>query len=307
MPRHISIVFPGQGSQKLGMLNNLPIDLVNNYKNQAADVLGFDLVDMINNGNNDELNKTSITQPAILFTSFIYYKYLSELFDFKPDLLCGHSLGEYTALLVSNVITLKEALSLVHTRGLLMENAKSGSMYALLNIDFEIVKDSCSKISNETNLIVSPANINSPNQIVISGNTKAVELVINKLKTEGFKKIIKLNITVPSHCELMNEASNSFAEVLNELNLNLPKIKIVHNVNSNISKNIDELKSNLINQLTQPVQWIKTMNYIKKFNGIIIECGPGKVLSGLAKANNITKYIYSSSSINFSEDIKEVI
>ena len=307
MPRHISIAFPGQGSQKIGMLDCLPNDLVNNYKNEALDALGFDLVDIINNDKNDELNKTSITQPAILFTSFLHYKYLSRLFDFKPDLLCGHSLGEYTALLIADVISLKEALSLVHTRGLLMEDSNNGSMYAIINVDFEIINDLCNKIANETNLIVSPANINSPTQIVISGNTKPVELVINKLKEDGHKKIIKLNVTVPSHCELMNEAANSFAKVLDKLNLNLPKFKIIHNVNSDISANVDELKLNLINQLTKPVQWIKTMNYLKKFNGIIIECGPGKVLSGLAKANNITKYIYSSSSSNFSEDIKEVI
>ncbi len=307
MPRHISIVFPGQGSQNLRMLDPLPSDLVAKYKDDVIETLNFDLIDLITNGSNDELNKTSITQPAVLLTSFLYYKYISDLLDIKPQLLCGHSLGEYTALLVGGALNLKDALSLVHNRGLLMETAERGLMYAILNVDIKLINEICLKISNETNSIVAPANINSPNQVVISGNTEAVNLVVSHLRDHDHKKNIKLNVTVPSHCKLMSEPASKFTKILDKVSLQLPKYKVIHNVNSEPTSSIEELKLNLINQLTHPVQWSDTMNYIKKFNGIIIECGPGKVLSGLAKGNNINDNVYPTSSNNFIELIKKAI
>ncbi len=307
MPRHISIVFPGQGSQSTGMLDNLPIDLVKKYKDDVIEALDFDLIDIITNGSNEDLNKTSITQPAVLLTSFLYYEYISELLNIKPDLLCGHSLGEYTALLAGGALELKDALSLVHNRGLIMETAECGQMYAILNVNINLINEICLKISSETKSIVSPANINSPNQVVISGNTEAINLVVNNLKEQGHRKNIKLNVTVPSHCELMNKPSSKFSKILNTIPLQLPKYKVIHNINSEISSSIEELKLNLINQLTHPVRWVDTMNYIKKFNGIIIECGPGKVLSGLAKGNNINDNVYSASSVNFLDEFKKII
>ena len=307
MPRHISIVFPGQGSQTLGMLDPLPKELVYKYKDDVIEALNFDLIELITNGTNEDLNKTSITQPAVLLTSFLYYEYISQFLDIKPDLLCGHSLGEYTALLVGGSLELKDALSLVNKRGLLMETADSGLMYAILNVDFGLINETCLKISNETNSIVSPANINSPNQVVISGNSEAVNLVINNLKEHGHKKNIKLNVTVPSHSKLMNQAASKFSKILEKFSLQLPKYKVIHNINSDTSSSIEELKLNLVNQLTEPVRWVDSMNYIKKFNGIIIECGPGKVLSGLAKGNNINNNVYSTSSINFFKEVKEII
>tara|TARA_B100001113_G_scaffold318293_1_gene286230 strand:+ start:342 stop:1265 length:924 start_codon:yes stop_codon:yes gene_type:complete len=307
MPRHISIVFPGQGSQTLGMLDSLPSDLINKYKDDVIEALNFDLIDLITNGSNDDLNKTSVTQPAVLLTSFLYYEYISELLDIKPELLCGHSLGEYTALLVGGTLRLKDALSLVHNRGLLMETAESGSMYAILNVDINLINDICLKISNETNSIVAPANINSPNQVVISGNAEAVNLVISNLKEQNHKKNIKLNVTVPSHCKLMSEPASEFTKLLDKVSLQLPKYKVIHNINSEIASSIEELKLYLINQLTHPVKWVDTMNYIKQFNGVIIECGPGKVLSGLAKGNNINDNVYSTSSSNFIEEIEKAI
>ena len=307
MPRHISIVFPGQGSQALGMLDSLPSDLVNKYKDDVIEALNFDLIDLITNGSNEDLNKTSVTQPAVLLTSFLYYEYISELLNIKPELLCGHSLGEYTALLVGGTLRLKDALSLVHKRGLLMETAESGSMYAILNVDINLINDLCLKISNETNSIVAPANINSPNQVVISGNAEAVNLVISNLKEQNHKKNIKLNVTVPSHCKLMSEPASEFTKLLDKVSLQLPKYKVIHNINSEIASSIEELKLYLINQLTHPVKWVDTMNYIKQFNGVIIECGPGKVLSGLAKGNNINDNVYSTSSSNFIEEIEKAI
>ena len=155
MPRHISILFPGQGSQHIGMLDNLPVELVESFRGLALEALSFDLIDLIKNGNKEDLNKTSITQPAILLTSFIYYKHLQNLTNIKADLMCGHSLGEYTALVASNSITLDDALKLVYQRGLLMERSLKGSMYAILNTDIDIINKFCIKVRDYENMIVS--------------------------------------------------------------------------------------------------------------------------------------------------------
>ena len=306
MPRHISILFPGQGSQHLGMLDCLPEDLVNYYRELASDALNFDLVDIINNGNEEQLNRTSITQPAILFTSFLHYKHLVNFFNIKPELMCGHSLGEYSALATSNSITFKDALNIVHQRGLLMEKSNKGSMYAILNTDFDIINEICAKVRIDENMIVNPANINSPKQIVIAGESEAVEIVIDNLKDKGHKKCIKLNVSVASHCKLMDKASIDFKHLLDTIEFLKPQNRIIHNISALEANNIDELKENLILHLTKPVLWSKTMNYINSFDGIVIECGPGKVLTGLAKSNGI-KNIFTSSSENFYDDLKSAL
>ena len=306
MPRHISILFPGQGSQHIGMLDNLPTELVESFRGLALKALSFDLIDLIKNGNEEDLNKTSITQPAILLTSFIYYKHLQNLTNIKVDLMCGHSLGEYSALVASNSITLDDALKLVYQRGLLMERSVKGSMYAILNTDINIINDFCMKVRDDENMIVSTANINSPKQIVIAGEDRAVEMVVSDLKNSGHKKCIKLNVAVASHCKLMEKASNEFENLINKVKINFPECNIIHNTTASITENISDLKKNLVLHLINPVLWSQSMNYINSLNGIIIECGPGKVLSGLAKSNGI-KNIFTSSSENFFYDIKSAL
>ena len=306
MPRHISILFPGQGSQHIGMLDNLPTELVESFRGLALQALSFDLIDLIKNGNEEDLNKTSITQPAILLTSFIYYKHLQNLTNIKADLMCGHSLGEYSALVASNSITLDDALKLVYQRGLLMERSLKGSMYAILNTDIDIINDFCMKVRDDENMVVSTANINSPKQIVIAGENRAVEMVVSDLKNNGHKKCIKLNVAVASHCKLMETASNEFENLINKVQINFPECNIIHNTTASITENISDLKKNLVLHLINPVLWSQSMNYINSLNGIIIECGPGKVLSGLAKSNGI-KNIFTSSSENFFNDIKSAL
>lgn len=306
MPRHISILFPGQGSQHLGMLDNLPVELVESYRELALKKLDFDLVEIINKGPEEVLNKTSITQPAILFTSYIYYKHILKVTNLKPKLMCGHSLGEYSALVNSNSISFEDALNIVHQRGLIMEKSIKGSMYAILNTDIDIIDEVCKKVSKDENMIVNPANINSPKQIVIAGENKAVEIVINNLKERGYKKCIKLNVSVASHCKLMDEPSYDFKKLLDTIKISQPETRIIHNISASEAQDIDDLKENLIQHLTKPVLWSKTMNYIKSFDGIVVECGPGKVLTGLAKSNGV-KNIYTSSSENFFDDIKSAL
>ena len=304
MPRHISLVFPGQGSQSVGMLNDFSQDDISSIK-PALTELPFDLIDIIQNNPEDILNKTSITQPALLATSYLHYKKFLSLTNTLPNIIAGHSLGEYSALVAADSINLKNAISLVHKRGLFMESSEKGSMFAILNLDLSFVIDICNDVSIATGLIVSPANINSPNQIVIAGNEEAAVIAADRCKEAGAKRCIQLKVGAASHCMLMKAASESLLAELNLIHFNELSIPIIHNYDVSIESSSINLVDKLTNQLTYPVKWIDTMNLIKEFNGIVIECGPGKVLSGLAKANGLDN-ILSTSSNNFKEEFNEL-
>ena len=304
MPRHISLVFPGQGSQSVGMLNDFSQDDISSIK-PALTELPFDLIDIIQNNPEDILNKTSITQPALLATSYLHYKKFLSLTNTLPNIIAGHSLGEYSALVAADSIKLKNAISLVHKRGLFMESSEKGSMFAILNLDLSFVIDICNDVSIATGLIVSPANINSPNQIVIAGNEEAAVIAADRCKEAGAKRCIQLKVGAASHCMLMKAASESLLAELNLIHFNELSIPIIHNYDVSIESSSINLVDKLTNQLTYPVKWIDTMNLIKEFNGIVIECGPGKVLSGLAKANGLDN-ILSTSSNNFKEEFNEL-
>ena len=304
MPRHISLVFPGQGSQSVGMLNDFSQDDISSIK-PALTELPFDLIDIIQNNPDDILNKTSITQPALLATSYLHYKKFLSLTNTLPNIIAGHSLGEYSALVAADSIKLKNAISLVHKRGLFMESSEKGSMFAILNLDLSFVIDICNDVSIATGLVVSPANINSPNQIVIAGNEEAAVIAADRCKEAGAKRCIQLKVGAASHCMLMKAASESLLAELNLIHFNELSIPIIHNYDVSIESSSINLVDKLTSQLTYPVKWIDTMNLIKEFNGIVIECGPGKVLSGLAKANGLDN-ILSTSSNNFKEEFNEL-
>ena len=304
MPRHISLVFPGQGSQSVGMLDDFCHDDIASIK-PALTELPFDLIDIIQNDPEDLLKKTSITQPALLATSYLHYKKFLSLTHTLPDIIAGHSLGEYSALVAADSIKLKDAISLVHKRGLFMESSEKGSMFAILNLDLSFVIDICNEVSIATGLVVSPANINSPNQIVIAGNEEAAVIAADRCKELGAKRCIKLKVGAASHCMLMKAASESLLAELSSIHFNEPSIPIIHNYDASIESSSINLVGKLTSQLTYPVKWIDTMNLIKEFNGIVIECGPGRVLSGLAKANGLDN-ILSTSSNNFKEEFYEL-
>jgi len=306
MPRHITVAFPGQGSQYVGMLDHLPEGFINNFKDEIRESLEFDILDIIKNGSEEKLNKTSITQPAILLTSYLEYKFMLDKLNIEPDLLCGHSLGEYTALVAAQALTLRDALRVVHKRGLYMEESLSGSMFAILNTDMKIIDDCCQKASFKSNKIVSPANINSPKQVVIAGEDEAVELAIEYLKNNGAKKCIRLNVSVPSHCELMYEAATKLSTILDEIKINNCEYELIHNLDAKKSNDFSSIKNKLILQLTKPVQWSDIMTHVKTKNGIFIECGPKNILSGLAKANDIDN-IYTTSSSTFISDMGKIL
>ena len=306
MPRHITVAFPGQGSQFVGMLDHLPESFINNFKDDIRESLEFDILDIIKNGSEEKLNKTSITQPAILLTSYLEYKFMLDKLNIEPDLLCGHSLGEYTALVAAQAITLRDALRVVHKRGLYMEESLSGSMYAILNTDMKIIDDCCQKASFKSNKIVSPANINSSKQVVIAGEDEAVELAIEYLKNNGAKKCIRLNVSVPSHCELMYEAATKLSTILDEIKINNCEYELIHNLDAKKSNDFSSIKNKLILQLTKPVRWSDIMTHVKTKNGIFIECGPKNILSGLAKANDIEN-IYTTSSNTFISEVGKIL
>lgn len=305
MPREISLIFPGQGSQHLGMLSeeltHSHIDIIN----KSSDLLNFDIKSIINSDSDETLNKTSYTQPALLLTSYLYFLTFKKLSNIKPTLMAGHSLGEYSALVAANAIDFYDALKLVHRRGVLMEEAPNGLMAAIIGLDALVLHDICEEVSSQNN-IVSCANLNSPMQTVIAGTDSAVSKVCDIAKEKGAKRSIKLNVSVASHCLLMQKPAEIFNEFLEQISIAKPSINVIQNYSGEISEDELTIKSNLIQQLTGSVKWSHTMSKLKESNSLVIECGPGKVLSGIAKSNEIKDILFMSSS-NFKSQFEELV
>ena len=305
MPREISLIFPGQGSQHLGMLSEeltySHIDIIN----KSSDLLNFDIKSIINSDTDETLNKTSYTQPALLLTSYLYFLTFKKLSNIKPTLMAGHSLGEYSALVAADAIDFYDALKLVHRRGVLMEEAPNGLMAAIIGLDALVLHDICEEVSSQNN-IVSCANLNSPMQTVIAGTDSAVSKVCDIAKEKGAKRSIKLNVSVASHCLLMQKPAEIFNEFLEQISIAKPSINVIQNYSGEISEDELTIKSNLIQQLTGSVKWSHTMSKLKESNSLVIECGPGKVLSGIAKSNEIKDILFMSSS-NFKSQFEELV
>jgi [acyl-carrier-protein] S-malonyltransferase len=306
MSREISLIFPGQGSQHLGMLTP---NLLSNYKDliqESSDLLGFDFIKLINEDPDGLLNKTSFTQPALLLTSYLHFLNFKDITNIKPFVVAGHSLGEYTALVASNSIDFFDALNLVRNRGILMESAPEGSMAAIMGLDVKTLKDICSLEQNTSGLIVSCANLNSPIQTVIAGNSNAVSNVCEKAKEAGAKRAITLNVSVPSHCMLMDKPATLFNESLNKALISEPETKIIQNFSGDFSDSIELIKSNLVKQLTGSVKWVDVIDKIKNLDTLVIECGPGKVLQGIGRSNNLSDILISSDD-NFKDNLKGLL
>ena len=303
MSKHISVVFPGQGSQSQGMTDIFSPDELNNIG--YINPFDFDLLDIINH-DEEKLNKSYYTQPALVLTSLLYYQRLKNILPNQPNILAGHSLGEYSALVASNAVDLHSALKLVYKRGKFMSESKNGSMMAVMGATLENILNVCDQINKEENENISAANLNSPNQIVLGGLESSVDIAAIKLKELGAKRCIKLKVATASHCKLLDDASKKLENELNLTEFIEPEIDVIQNINASISLDTIHIKQNLVNQLTNPVQWIDTMNQINQHQGIIIECGPGKVLSGLAKANGCEN-ILTMSSPSFEDDLRNML
>ncbi|MDA7701926.1 ACP S-malonyltransferase [Gammaproteobacteria bacterium] len=304
MPRHISLLFPGQGSQSLGMLSSFNSEDLDFISSASKETLSFDLLDVIQSGPDDKLNQTSFTQPALLATSYLYYKKFLSITELTPNIMAGHSLGEYSALVASGSIDFKTALNLVYKRGLFMEKSDAGSMFAILNLNIETIYSICDEVRDTLDEIVAPANINSANQVVIAGSHEAAALAAEKCKVAGAKRTIQLKVSVASHCNLMHSASILLSEEMKNIKFNNPTIPIIHNVDA-LEGNNDDIAQKLTDQLIKPVQWLKTMEKINMLDGIVVECGPGRVLSGLAKTNGLSN-ILTMSSDNFKDNFNNI-
>lgn len=286
--KRVAVIFPGQGSQTVGMMDELAerFDSVKATFDEASDALGFDLWEVTHD--ESRLNKTEFTQPALLTASVAIWRIVEPMLarqDIAPLYLAGHSLGEYSALVAGGVLSLADAVKLVHERGKLMTEAVSGmdtQMAAVLGLDDEQVVSLCEN-ARENAGIVNPANFNSPAQVVIAGTEVGVSHVLSAVENLG-KKAVPLKVSVPSHCQLMNPASEALAKLLDETDFAPAQIPVIQNRHAEVHKSLSEIKTALTEQLSMPVQWAKTMQKLaEKQIDLVIECGPGNVLSNLAK------------------------
>ena len=281
---HTGYIFPGQGSQKVGMLAELAesFSLVKETFLQASDVLGYDLWALTQTGPAEELDKTQITQPTILTASVAIWRLLKDQGGISPSLMAGHSLGEYSALTCAGVIDFADAVSLVQQRGEFMQSAVPlgvGGMSAIIGLDDDKVVVACEQAKQGEE--VAAVNFNCPGQIVIAGHIDAVTRAGALCKEAGAKRALPLLVSAPFHCVLMKPAAEKFAAVLDEVTFNSPEIPVLQNFGLECSSDPEVIRNNLVNQIFSPVPWIDTIN---KFAGSrinqVLEIGPGNVLSG---------------------------
>ncbi|HVK52993.1 MAG TPA: ACP S-malonyltransferase [Pseudoxanthomonas sp.] len=283
----LSFVFPGQGSQSLGMLAELSEQhgLVRETFAEASDGAGTDLWALSQGGPEEMLNRTEYTQPALLAAGVAVWRVWQQQGGATPAVLAGHSLGEYTALVAAGALTLRDGAHLVRLRGQLMQAAAPegvGAMAAVLGAEDELVAEVC-KLASDSHTVV-PANYNSPGQIVIGGDTVAVDRAIALLGERGVRKVVKLAVSVPSHTPLMREAANQLAETMAGLAWRAPSLPVVQNVDARVHDSVEAIRDALVRQLYLPVRWTECVQALAA-RGVtqVGECGPGKVLTGLIK------------------------
>ncbi|MDA8942227.1 ACP S-malonyltransferase [bacterium] len=294
-----SIVFPGQGSQSLGMMSDLRsnFSVVNEIFQEASDAINVDLWKIVNE-DQELLNLTENTQPVMLAAGYATYRVLAGEVNLTPISIAGHSLGEYTALVASGSLSFFDAAQLVRKRAELMQAAVpsgSGSMAAILGLDDTRVIEICLKASDKGE--VEAVNFNSPGQVVIAGEKDAVAHACELMKEAGAKRALVLPVSVPSHCSLMKDAAIDFKHSVDSINFQMGDKKVLHNVDADFSNNIEEIKPKLVEQLYKPVLWTSIVQKMKD-SGVekLIEAGPGKVLAGLTR--RIDKSLSSSAIID---------
>lgn len=283
----VAFVFPGQGSQSIGMLAEMATTypLVEANFAEASTVLGFDLWQLTQQGPETELNKTEFTQVALLAASVALWRIWQAKNGTQPVLLAGHSLGEYSALVCANALDFAVAIKLVQQRGQFMQQAVvpgAGNMVAIIGLTDTQVQQVCKQAAEGE--VVIPANFNSPGQVIISGNAKAVQRASELAKESGARRVVPLPVSVPSHCALMQPAADALARVLENVAIALPQIPCINNVNISIENETQNIKAALVQQLISPVHWVKTIEKMMVM-GIthVVECGPGRVLTALNK------------------------
>lgn len=287
MSASLAFVFPGQGSQSLGMLSELGAQqhvIIDTFA-EASAALGYDLWTLTQQGPEEQLNQTDKTQPAILAASVALWRLWQAEGGPRPAFVAGHSLGEYSALVAAGSLPFADAVKLVELRGQLMQQAVpagQGGMAAILGLEDADVLAACAEAAQGE--VVSAVNFNAPGQVVIAGSAAAVERAIEACKAKGAKRAMALPVSVPSHCDLMRPAAERFAASVEAIAWQAPQIPLVQNVSAAVVADLDTLKRDLLAQLYSPVRWVESMVALGD-RGVtsLVECGPGKVLSGLNK------------------------
>lgn len=284
---NLAFVFPGQGSQSVGMMSSLAESYpeVKHVFEQASDALGKDLWSIVSSGSEEELNQTHNTQPIMLAAGVAIWTVWCKQSEIRPAWVAGHSLGEYTALVCSEAVSFEDGIKLVSARGQLMQEAVPagvGAMAAILGLeDHQVVKVCADAAENE---VVSAVNFNAPGQVVIAGHATAVERAITAAKEAGAKRAVQLPVSVPSHCALMQPAAEKLSEHLQNITINIPKMTLIHNVDVAAHSAPEVIRNVLKEQLYKPVRWVDSIKFMHD-QGVtrFVECGPGKVLIGLNK------------------------
>ena len=282
-----SIIFPGQGSQAVGMMSKLAEQhsLVKELFVEASDVLGVDLWAMTQDGPLEALSQTENTQPALLTAGVAAWRVWQSLGGQNPSMMAGHSLGEYTALVCAGALSFSEGVALVRDRGRYMQQAVpagQGAMAAIIGLEDQVVIDVCAKTADGD--VLQAVNFNAPGQVVIAGSAAAIERATVTMKEAGAKRALPLPVSIPAHSRLMTPASERLAECIAGMNVSLPTIPVLHNCNVKVAESAEQVAQNLVTQLDSPVRWVETVNAMHT-QGVdrFIESGPGKVLGGMVK------------------------
>lgn len=284
--KKFAMVFPGQGSQAVGMLAELAeqFPIVTETFQQASEVLGYDLWSLVQQGPAEELNKTWQTQPALLAASVAIYRVWQQQYpELQPAVMAGHSLGEYSALVCAGALDFQQAVKLVELRGKLMQQAVpegTGAMYAIIGLDNDAIINACKQA--EQGDVVSAVNFNSPGQVVIAGAKEAVERAAALCKEAGAKRALPLAVSVPSHCALMKPAAEQLAVALENMDVKTPNVPVINNVDVKTESETQEIRTALVRQLYSPVRWTETVQKMAEEGvEVLLEIGPNKVLTGL--------------------------
>ena len=310
--KKFAMVFPGQGSQTVGMLAELAGDypIVQETFKQASEVLGYDLWQLVQEGPAEELNKTWQTQPALLTASVAVYRVWKQKYPaLKPEVMAGHSLGEYSALVCAGVLDFQDAVKLVELRGKLMQQAVpegTGAMYAIIGLDNDAIINACKQA--EQGEVVSAVNFNSPGQVVIAGAKAAVERAAALCKEAGAKRALPLAVSVPSHCALMKPAADQLSVSLESITLKEAGVSVLNNVDVKNEIEADGIRNALVRQLYSPVRWTETVEKMAQ-NGVevLVEVGPGKVLNGLTKRIVDSLQAVSVNDVKSLDSVEEVL
>ena len=295
----IAFVFPGQGSQQVGMLEaaHLRFPAVRDTFEEASQTLGYDMWALVKSGPQDALNLTETTQPVLLTSSVALWRAWQSETDIRPGIMAGHSLGEFSALVCAGALAFADAVTLVRKRGEFMQTAVpvgQGSMAAIIGLEDSIIDGICAGISRGTETVVSAVNFNSPGQVVIAGHKGAVENAITALKEAGAKRALPLPVSAPFHTVLMQPAGEKLAEVLATITISSPQIPVVHNVHGATGADPAKIQRLLVEQIYSPVRWTSCIQAIVESGAIhLVECGPGKVLSGLNRRIDKSLQSYS--------------